>query len=177
MLVIRSIGHSTRVWAMGIRRVTAIVLNQTNFIIGSSKRISQRIRPREFSAAYSSVWLGEMWRVSPLCSRYSKNPPNFLRTGLPHPVSENRKRSVKMRTNGRQMQGLRCQPRFRDSDGAPLGHESDSCSNPRSEHRIRAINKKRQAIREMVFGVSLIPQEFVQIILRTGFGPVPEIQR
>ena len=27
------------------------------------------------------------------------------------------------------------------------------------------------------FGVSLIPQEFVQIILRTGFGPVSGIQR
>lgn len=29
----------------------------------------------------------------------------------------------------------------------------------------------------MFFDVSLVPQEFVQLILRTGFDPVSEIQR
>lgn len=76
-----------------------------------------------------------------------------------------------------QTRGLRRQPRFRDSDGAPLGDRSDSCSSLRREHCIGTLNDKKQAIREMSFASSLVPQEFVQLILRTGFDPVSEIQR
>lgn len=75
------------------------------------------------------------------------------------------------------MRGLRRLPRFRDSDGAPLGNGSDSCLNPRCEHRIGTLNDGRQAIREMIFASHFVPQELAQLTLRTGFDPVSEIQR